>query len=94
VQAHVQTALLAAGCLNGGGQIKVPGGHSAAQQLVKDLDELYHDKSAVMLNWPGEDMSSAAVLAQLQLSSAGMKQAFHTQFHQREKNLQSAVSDW
>lgn len=84
-----------AGCLNGGGQIKVPGGHSAIQQHVKQLDAVYHDASAVTLNWPGEDSAAAAVLSQVHLSKpSGLDAVFCTQFHKREKNVQSAVSDW
>lgn len=84
-----------AGCLNGGGQIKVPGGHSATQQHLKKLDAVYHDSNAVMLNWPGEDSTAAAVLSQVQLSKpSGQEAVFRTQFHERKKTVQSAVSDW
>lgn len=87
--------VLCAGCLNGGGQIKIPGGHSAIQQHVQKLDAAYHDEDAVQLQWPGLDSTAAALMSQVQSKcSGGIEPVFHTQFHHREKNFQSAVSDW
>lgn len=73
----------------------MPGGHSAIQQHVKRLESVYHDENVVTLNWPGEDEKAAAVLSQVQLSnSAGLEEVFRTQFHKREKTVQSSVADW
>lgn len=77
-----------AGCLNGGGQIKVAGGHSALQAHLGRLHALYHDEAATRLRWPAQDGVAGAA------RQGALPAALRTEFHRREKNVQAALVDW
>eukprot|EP00892_Ulva_mutabilis_P006092 jgi/Ulvmu1/3855/UM018_0074.1 len=84
----VEVMACPSGCLNGGGQIKVPGGHSELQKHIRHLHSVYHDEDSTSVVWPGQDAGAH------EARGAAVPAPLRTQFHKREKTLQAAVVDW
>jgi len=71
-----------AGCLNGGGQIKAQGGIKAQKELVRKLDELYHQREVCL----PEDNKLVKELYKDWIkgnpyTSTRAKSLLHTQYH-------------
>lgn len=89
------SAPYAAGCLNGGGQMKPAAGQSAAQ-MIEQLEAMYEADSSSRAS-PDAD----AAVGQLYREwvggppgSAAARQLLHTQYHRREKTVTATLSDW
>lgn len=88
---------MCAGCLNGGGQIKAEGGQGNIQKHIARLDEVYHNRDEITLQWPQDDPEVAELYASVlhsQPFSPHCRALLHTQYHHREKTVQAAVLDW
>lgn len=86
---------VAAGCLNGGGQVK-PAKGQTVHQLIDQLDSLYHSPE-VQLRLPEQSPVAAALYEQWvgdSSYSAAAQELLHTQYHKREKTLTATVGDW
>ncbi|CAK0781927.1 hypothetical protein CVIRNUC_005508 [Coccomyxa viridis] len=92
---YVEVMACPSGCLNGGGQLKAGQGQSQ-QQLLDQLDAIYHDPE-VQLRLPEQNPTVAALysaMAGAGVGSEGAKRLFHTGYHKREKTLTQAAGDW
>jgi iron only hydrogenase large subunit-like protein len=88
----VEVMACPAGCLNGGGQVRVEGGQAAVQKHIERLDALYHERSDVELEWPEEDELGVKLWQGLKESEGC--DVWNAAFHVREKSVQSALLDW
>ncbi len=93
---YVEVMACPGGCLNGGGQIKAQAGQSPAQ-LLAQLEEVYEHRADVVQRRPEENGSVAALYGEWVGAGVGSQRArelLHTVYHQREKTVSSAISDW
>ena len=93
----VEVMACPSGCLNGGGQVATEGkGQATVQAHIARLDELYHDRDDVDLEWPDEDAEAQGLVAALQSALPGGDVAapLGAEFHVREKTAQAVVADW
>eukprot|EP00873_Tetraselmis_striata_P042613 jgi/Tetstr1/462877/TSEL_007826.t1 len=92
---YVEIMACPSGCLNGGGQMRPKEGQSV-QELIQKLDETYHHQD-VRPRWPADNPLVRYVYTSPNLGSCYGPQArnlLHTQYHQREKSVSTAIVDW
>ena len=93
----VEVMACPSGCLNGGGQVgPQEKGQAAVQAHVRKLDELYHDRTDVQLEWPEQDEVACALVVALQAQTgrSELASALEAVFHVREKSVQGVALDW
>ncbi|BDA43699.1 Cytosolic iron-sulfur assembly component 3 [Coccomyxa sp. Obi] len=92
---YVEIMACPSGCLNGGGQIQPQPGQST-QQLLDQLDTIYHDPQVVP-RLPQDNPAVAALYKQWVGAPVGTdkaQQLLHTQYHKRDKSIAATVGDW
>jgi iron only hydrogenase large subunit-like protein len=86
---------MALGCLNGGGQVK-PAPGQTAQQLLEQLDAVYHGPE-VEPRMPEDSPTARGLMAewvQGACFSERARELLHTSYHKREKTVTAMIGDW
>ena len=94
---YVEVMACPSGCLNGGGQVKPGEMGLSPQQLIEALENAYAGNGVVVPRPPEQNASVVAMYRDWVRGEPGGDQAralFHTQYHQREKTVASALADW
>lgn len=88
----VEVMACPSGCLNGGGQLKAPGGDIRAQKtLVLELDRAYHDETQRLVCEPEENAAVQRIystwLGGARPGEGVARLLLHTQYHAIDKEL-------
>ncbi|KAK9826721.1 hypothetical protein WJX81_001163 [Elliptochloris bilobata] len=92
---YVEVMACPSACLNGGGQLPPTPGQSP-QQLLEQLEQLYHDPQ-VEQREPSDSPAARALYAGWVgglPGSAAARRLLHTGYHRREKPAAAAAADW
>lgn len=93
---YIEIMACPGGCLNGGGQLK-PAAGQTPQQLLEQLEVVYHNSAHVQPRHPlHNSFLQHAYSEWLQGEPGGLsaKRLLHTGYHKREKTVGAALSDW